>query len=398
MPGTPRTLFAARMFLASGVVAAGVSVVAMFDETPTPAVADATQTVALYEMNEPAGATVLVDSSGNGLNGAIGPNIVKPVVFDGATGHQFLDRSPTMLPVEPERLDTVPHNTQLNPDALDFAITVRYRTDKSFGNLIQKGQNQTAGGYFKIELPRGRPTCLFKGVGTQGAVKPPAATPGLPDPYDLSDNTWHTIRCERLQNRVALWIDGVEVNRKVGPTGNIANTKNLSIAGKSTCDQVLTTCDYFVGDIDWVRLEKGDGTAVNRPPVARFSSTCPTPTPRTGVCNFNGNTSSDPDNDVLSFSWNFDDGTTGTGATTSHAYVTAGPFTVSLTVTDDNGASSTVTHTVRPTPPPTTTTAPTTTTTTIVAQEPPPPGRVTEVKGAATGLQIAQRLPVVTGE
>jgi hypothetical protein len=40
------------------------------------------------------------------------------------------------------------------------------------------------------------------------------------------------------------------------PTGTIANTKLLSIAGKLDCDQITTTCDYFAGDIDYVKIQR----------------------------------------------------------------------------------------------------------------------------------------------
>ena len=54
---------------------------------------------------------------------------------------------------------------------------------------------------------------------------------------------------------------------------------------------------------------------------------------------FSGLASSDPDGDVLTYSWDFGDGSTGTGATPSHTYVNNGSFTVVLTVTDTYGAS-----------------------------------------------------------
>ncbi|UCE36288.1 MAG: PKD domain-containing protein, partial [Thermoplasmata archaeon] len=44
---------------------------------------------------------------------------------------------------------------------------------------------------------------------------------------------------------------------------------------------------------------------------------------------------------ILGFSWNFGDGVNAVGATVSHAYMDAGIYTVTLTVTDDDGAADT---------------------------------------------------------
>lgn len=64
--------------------------------------------------------------------------------------------------------------------------------------------------------------------------------------------------------------------------------------------------------------------------------------PTTGECpltvSFDGSQSSDPDGTIVSFAWNFGDGTTQSGsATVTHTFVNPGTFTVTLTVTDNQG-------------------------------------------------------------
>ena len=59
------------------------------------------------------------------------------------------------------------------------------------------------------------------------------------------------------------------------------------------------------------------------------------------LAQFDGNGSSDPDGTIESYQWNFGDGVTATGATATHAYSSKGTFTVTLTVTDDKGATGT---------------------------------------------------------
>lgn len=63
-----------------------------------------------------------------------------------------------------------------------------------------------------------------------------------------------------------------------------------------------------------------------------------------------GSGSYDPDGNITSYLWHFGDGTNGTGAVVSHTYTTYRwngsayqPFAVMLTVTDDNGTSSSTT-------------------------------------------------------
>lgn len=56
---------------------------------------------------------------------------------------------------------------------------------------------------------------------------------------------------------------------------------------------------------------------------------------------FNGSQSSDPDGSIVSYSWDFGDGSTGSGATVQHTYADAKTYTATLVVTDDRGASAT---------------------------------------------------------
>lgn len=61
---------------------------------------------------------------------------------------------------------------------------------------------------------------------------------------------------------------------------------------------------------------------------------------------FDGSRSTDPDGKIVSYSWDFGDGYTGTGATASHTYTAKGTYTARLTVADDKGATATTSVTV----------------------------------------------------
>jgi PKD repeat protein len=61
---------------------------------------------------------------------------------------------------------------------------------------------------------------------------------------------------------------------------------------------------------------------------------------------FDASNSSDVDGTIVSYLWDFGDGNTAMGLTATHAYADTGTFLVTLTVTDDDGASSSTTQSV----------------------------------------------------
>ena len=88
---------------------------------------------------------------------------------------------------------------------------------------------------------------------------------------------------------------------------------------------------------------EGTGGGGNTPPTAAFTSSC-----TDLVCEFDGSGSTDAEGGV-SWAWDFGDGQSGTGAMVTHPYGSAGPRTVTLTVTDDGGLSDSTTRQANPT-------------------------------------------------
>lgn len=82
----------------------------------------------------------------------------------------------------------------------------------------------------------------------------------------------------------------------------------------------------------------------NTTPVSAFTAV-PTSGEAPLNVNFDASMSYDPDGSIVSYSWDYGDGT-GNGVSTSHTYNAPGIYTVTLTVTDNAGAAGTSSKTV----------------------------------------------------
>jgi hypothetical protein len=203
------------------------------------------------QLNEPARSTVAVDSSGMGHNGAIGSHIK----MNGSYG--TWDRHPPDAGIYYGAAHLLMINDaadgSLDPGTGNFSVEVRYRSTAKFGNMIQKGQAKTTGGQVKFQQPKGVMSCMFKS---------PTGTAAIGSKTALNDGQWHVVKCVRTPTMVEMYVDGVFRNRIRHTTGNINNTKAWTVGGKFDCDTSnprtgADSCDYFPGDIDYIKFTKG---------------------------------------------------------------------------------------------------------------------------------------------
>jgi PKD repeat protein len=136
-----------------------------------------------------------------------------------------------------------------------------------------------------------------------------------------------------------------------GSTGTgVSPTHTYGAPGTFTVTLTVTDDD---GLTDTASTTATIGDVLPEPPVADPNG------PYTGTVGiavtFDGSGSSDPDGTIVAYDWDFGDGSVGTGVSPTHTYGTDGVFTVTLTVTDDDGltdsAATTATIGIGPLPP-----------------------------------------------
>ena len=136
------------------------------------------------------------------------------------------------------------------------------------------------------------------------------------------------------------------------PDGTIMNYTWDFGDGSSASYNDTATHQYADDGIYYVMLKVVDNegaynstytpvTVYNVPPVASFSWTPTSPIPNKNIT-FNASSSYDLDGTIIAWSWSFGDGNGSSGEVVNYMYGEDGTYTVSLTVMDDDGATTTL--------------------------------------------------------
>jgi trimeric autotransporter adhesin len=177
-----------------------------------------------------------------------------------------------------------------------------------------------------------------------------------------NDGHWHHVVATQGSDGMHLYVDGQLVGSNAN-TGAENFTGYWRVGGDNLNGWPnQPSSAYFNGTIDEVSFYLSELSATqvqnhyiaspaavvpNKPPTASFTQQCTALS-----CSFDASASSDPDGTIAGYSWDFGDGTTGTGATPNHTYANGGTYTVTLTVTDNQNATGTATSQVTVTTPP----------------------------------------------
>lgn len=180
------------------------------------------------------------------------------------------------------------------------------------------------------------------GDGTTTQRTRPVTVIGVADAISIGSGRDHGLAA-LADGTVRAW--GINTSGQLGDGTTTNRSSAVPVVGVTDAVRVTGGAEYSLA------LSSVDGPPVNQPPVARATGSC-----TLLACTFSGATSTD-DGTITGYAWDFGDATTGTGQTPAHEYAAPATYDVTLTVTDDEGAtgSTTIAVTATSQPPDTTT-------------------------------------------
>jgi PKD repeat protein len=184
---------------------------------------------------------------------------------------------------------------------------------------------------------------------------------------------------------------GVKYNWQFNDAGHMPSKASTVETASQSVTHTFPATERFVVALTVLR---SDGTSIgtartvavgDEGPTAAYSLRTGTPAAGAAI-EFDGSSSSDPDGSVADYSWNFGDGSQGTGEHASHAYAQPGSYPVTLSITDASGQTATVSRILQ--------VAPQKAAQTIAFTSSPPAGAVAGGPGYTPSASATSGLPV----
>ena len=173
----------------------------------------------------------------------------------------------------------------------------------------------------------------------------------------LNNGQWHHAVGVVTSNGMNLYIDGVRVGRRADIRTGMSRKGWWRVGGDNLSGWPnRPSSDYFAGSVDEVAVyhhglsadqvathfAAARGIPANKAPTASFTTQHDQLMVDTDAVG-----SQDPDGSITSYDWNWGDGQPhDSGVVASHTYAQAGTHTVTLTVTDDDGATASASQVV----------------------------------------------------
>lgn len=252
----------------------------------------------------------------------IGDAVIQPGSFDGGSlPDDFLSNLHDFEPLDFSGGDNI----------MDAAI--------AFSTTDSLGFSTPSDGY---GTPSPTTVLAFVGQSVQKYGRTTGLTQGQVSEINVTVNVCYETRGPFRCVKLAKFIDQIAITpgdfSEGGDSGSLIitddNNKNpvgLLFAGSST-RTIANPIDAVLSRFN-VTIDDGGGTT-NNPPTADFTFTT------SGLTADFTDQSTDSDGSVVAWDWDFGDVNTSTAQHPSHTYAASGTYTVSLTVTDNGGATS----------------------------------------------------------
>jgi endonuclease I/fibronectin type 3 domain-containing protein len=171
---------------------------------------------------------------------------------------------------------------------------------------------------------------------------------GSPDGIALVDNLGNVVQFISYEGSMTA-VDGPAAGMNsadvgVSETSTTPVGHSLQLAGSGSDYQAFTWQSAQLntsGSVNIGQQFEGGSAPVNQDPVAEFLVIC-----NGAACTLNASNSADNDGSILNYEWILSDGSSYSGISVDHLFASEGDYSVTLTVTDNEGGTNSVSQNI----------------------------------------------------